>query len=164
MNITTLPEQNGEGRKTGKMSEMSRRGRKFHTNKQLVRKVLEPSAGFGLSAGRLLPSDLIPLPVKQYFLNPLKKFFSVAEIDKVFVNIPVSVLLLKSNYTEVINNNKCFLRSHRIWWKFTRVWWSMCRTPSWTGTLWTSTRSSSATRRGETPLFRYAKIKRATLG
>lgn len=26
----------------------------------------------------------------QYFLNPLKKFFSAVEIDKVFVNIPVS--------------------------------------------------------------------------
>uniref|UniRef100_A0A671YEV2 Vav 3 guanine nucleotide exchange factor b n=1 Tax=Sparus aurata TaxID=8175 RepID=A0A671YEV2_SPAAU len=28
--------------------------------------------------------------IEKYFLNPLKKFFSAAEIDKVFVNIPVS--------------------------------------------------------------------------
>ncbi|CAN9502752.1 unnamed protein product [Ophioblennius macclurei] len=39
--------------------------------------------------------------IEKYFLNPLKKFFSAAEIDKVFVNIPDLVKVHKSLMVEV---------------------------------------------------------------
>lgn len=39
--------------------------------------------------------------IEKYFLNPLKKFFSAAEIDKVFVNIPDLVKLHKSLMADV---------------------------------------------------------------
>uniref|UniRef100_A0A8C4ZHD3 Vav 3 guanine nucleotide exchange factor b n=1 Tax=Gadus morhua TaxID=8049 RepID=A0A8C4ZHD3_GADMO len=47
--------------------------------------------------------------IEKYFLNPLKKFFSAAEIDKVFLNIPVGVLYgfvlpLLSKYS-ILNRN-----------------------------------------------------------
>uniref|UniRef100_A0A8C6VUZ1 Vav 3 guanine nucleotide exchange factor b n=1 Tax=Nothobranchius furzeri TaxID=105023 RepID=A0A8C6VUZ1_NOTFU len=52
--------------------------------------------------------------IEKYFLNPLKKFLSVAEIDNVFVNIPVShaavSLLLLSD--SILNKNA--LNLHQI--------------------------------------------------
>ncbi|KAM9322710.1 guanine nucleotide exchange factor VAV3-like isoform 2-T2 [Pholidichthys leucotaenia] len=39
--------------------------------------------------------------IEKYFLNPLKKFFSAAEIDKVFVNIPDLVKVHKSLMVDV---------------------------------------------------------------
>ncbi|XP_076004910.1 guanine nucleotide exchange factor VAV3-like isoform X1 [Genypterus blacodes] len=47
--------------------------------------------------------------IEKYFLNPLKKFFSPAEIDKVFINIPDLVKVHKSLMADVqdsiLNNN-----------------------------------------------------------
>uniref|UniRef100_A0A8C4ICH5 Vav 3 guanine nucleotide exchange factor b n=1 Tax=Dicentrarchus labrax TaxID=13489 RepID=A0A8C4ICH5_DICLA len=48
--------------------------------------------------------------IEKYFLNPLKKFFSAAEIDKVFVNIPVSptkfpLCLMADVQDSILNKN-----------------------------------------------------------
>ncbi|XP_054656501.1 guanine nucleotide exchange factor VAV3-like isoform X2 [Dunckerocampus dactyliophorus] len=54
--------------------------------------------------------------IEKYFLNPLKKFFSVAEIDKVFVNIPDLVKVHKSLMVDVQNSilNKNALNLYQI--------------------------------------------------
>uniref|UniRef100_A0AAQ6AA61 Vav 3 guanine nucleotide exchange factor b n=1 Tax=Amphiprion ocellaris TaxID=80972 RepID=A0AAQ6AA61_AMPOC len=45
--------------------------------------------------------------IEKYFLNPLKKFFSAAEIDKVFLNIPVSSThyLMADVQDSILNKN-----------------------------------------------------------
>lgn len=50
----------------------------------------------------------------QYFLNPLKKFFSPAEIDKIFVNIPVSFNYFPVSFLYDIKVN-CL---HPVFWSF----------------------------------------------
>ncbi|XP_038573474.1 guanine nucleotide exchange factor VAV3-like isoform X2 [Micropterus salmoides] len=54
--------------------------------------------------------------IEKYFLNPLKKFFSTAEIEKVFVNIPDLVKLHKSLMVEVQDSilNKNALNLYQI--------------------------------------------------
>ncbi|XP_067462473.1 guanine nucleotide exchange factor VAV3-like isoform X2 [Thunnus thynnus] len=54
--------------------------------------------------------------IEKYFLNPLKKFFSAAEIDKVFVNIPDLVKVHKSLMVEVQDSilNKNALNLYQI--------------------------------------------------
>ncbi|XP_042353763.1 guanine nucleotide exchange factor VAV3-like isoform X3 [Plectropomus leopardus] len=54
--------------------------------------------------------------IEKYFLNPLKKFFSAAEIDKVFVNIPDLVKLHKSLMVDVQDSilNKNALNLYQI--------------------------------------------------
>uniref|UniRef100_A0A3Q4MR28 Vav 3 guanine nucleotide exchange factor b n=1 Tax=Neolamprologus brichardi TaxID=32507 RepID=A0A3Q4MR28_NEOBR len=54
--------------------------------------------------------------IEKYFLNPLKKFFSTSEIDKVFVNIPDLVRLHKSLMAEVQDSilNKNALNLYQI--------------------------------------------------
>uniref|UniRef100_A0A8C6PEZ0 Vav 3 guanine nucleotide exchange factor b n=1 Tax=Nothobranchius furzeri TaxID=105023 RepID=A0A8C6PEZ0_NOTFU len=54
--------------------------------------------------------------IEKYFLNPLKKFLSVAEIDNVFVNIPDLVKLHKSLMVDVQDSilNKNALNLHQI--------------------------------------------------
>ncbi|XP_037132939.1 guanine nucleotide exchange factor VAV3-like isoform X1 [Syngnathus acus] len=54
--------------------------------------------------------------IEKYFLNPLKKFFSVAEIDQVFVNIPDMVKVHKSLMADVQDSivNKNALNLYRI--------------------------------------------------
>ncbi|KAM9845105.1 guanine nucleotide exchange factor VAV3-like isoform 1-T1 [Aulostomus maculatus] len=54
--------------------------------------------------------------IEKYFLNPLKKFFSAAEIDKVFVNIPDLVKVHKSLMVEVQDSilNKKALNLYQI--------------------------------------------------
>ncbi|XP_035527345.1 guanine nucleotide exchange factor VAV3-like isoform X1 [Morone saxatilis] len=54
--------------------------------------------------------------IEKYFLNPLKKFFSAAEIDKVFVNIPDLVKLHKSLMADVQDSiiNKNALNLYQI--------------------------------------------------
>uniref|UniRef100_I3KQD9 Vav 3 guanine nucleotide exchange factor b n=1 Tax=Oreochromis niloticus TaxID=8128 RepID=I3KQD9_ORENI len=54
--------------------------------------------------------------IEKYFLNPLKKFFSTVEIDKVFVNIPDLVRLHKSLMAEVQDSilNKNALNLYQI--------------------------------------------------
>ncbi|KAM9458124.1 guanine nucleotide exchange factor VAV3-like [Salvelinus alpinus] len=54
--------------------------------------------------------------IEKYFLNPLKKFFSAAEIDKVFVNIPDLVKVHKSLMVEVQESilNKNALNLYQI--------------------------------------------------
>lgn len=80
------------------------------------------------------------LIIFQYFLNPLKKFFSAAEIEKIFVNIPVSFLIVwPSLPRDTLIKPTCsdapgFSLNIRTWLKFTRAWWSTCRIPSWTET------------------------------
>ena len=53
----------------------------------------------------------------QYFLNPLKKFFSAAEIDKVFLNIPVGVhygfILLHKYHKNLIRSTHWFVASSK---------------------------------------------------
>uniref|UniRef100_A0A3B4U5A2 Vav 3 guanine nucleotide exchange factor b n=1 Tax=Seriola dumerili TaxID=41447 RepID=A0A3B4U5A2_SERDU len=54
--------------------------------------------------------------IEKYFLNPLKKFFSAAEIDKVFVNIPDLVKVHKSLMVDVQDSilNKNALNLYQI--------------------------------------------------
>uniref|UniRef100_A0A674BJ14 Vav 3 guanine nucleotide exchange factor b n=1 Tax=Salmo trutta TaxID=8032 RepID=A0A674BJ14_SALTR len=54
--------------------------------------------------------------IEKYFLNPLKKFFSAAEIDKVFINIPDLVKVHKSLMVEVQESilNKNALNLYQI--------------------------------------------------
>ncbi|XP_078791549.1 guanine nucleotide exchange factor VAV3 isoform X3 [Oryzias latipes] len=54
--------------------------------------------------------------IEKYFLNPLKKFFSAAEIDKVFLNIPDLVKLHKSLMVDLQDSilNKNALNLHQI--------------------------------------------------
>lgn len=54
--------------------------------------------------------------IEKYFLNPLKKFFSASEIDKVFVNIPDLVKLHKSLMIDVQDSilNKNALNLYQI--------------------------------------------------
>ncbi|XP_008275390.1 guanine nucleotide exchange factor VAV3-like isoform X3 [Stegastes partitus] len=54
--------------------------------------------------------------IEKYFLNPLKKFFSAAEIDKVFVNIPDLVEVHKSLTVDVQDSilNKNALNLYQI--------------------------------------------------
>uniref|UniRef100_A0A3Q2CX39 Osteoclast-stimulating factor 1 n=1 Tax=Cyprinodon variegatus TaxID=28743 RepID=A0A3Q2CX39_CYPVA len=54
--------------------------------------------------------------IEKYFLNPLKKFFSEAEIDKVFVNIPDLVKVHKSLMAELQDSilNKNALNLYQI--------------------------------------------------
>ncbi|XP_049454673.1 guanine nucleotide exchange factor VAV3-like isoform X3 [Epinephelus fuscoguttatus] len=54
--------------------------------------------------------------IEKYFLNPLKKFFSASEIDKVFVNIPDLVKLHKSLMVDVQDSilNKNALNLYQI--------------------------------------------------
>ncbi|KAM3866282.1 guanine nucleotide exchange factor VAV3-like, partial [Diretmus argenteus] len=54
--------------------------------------------------------------IEKYFLNPLKKFFSAAEIDKVFVNIPDLVKVHKSLMVDVQDSilNKNALNLYHI--------------------------------------------------
>ncbi|XP_070774652.1 guanine nucleotide exchange factor VAV3-like [Enoplosus armatus] len=54
--------------------------------------------------------------IEKYFLNPLKKFFSAAEIDKVFVNIPELVKVHKSLMVDVQDSilNKNALNLYQI--------------------------------------------------
>ncbi|KAM6989223.1 guanine nucleotide exchange factor VAV3b isoform 2-T2 [Tautogolabrus adspersus] len=54
--------------------------------------------------------------IEKYFLNPLKRFFSAAEIDKVFVNIPDLVKVHKSLMVDVQDSilNKNALNLHQI--------------------------------------------------
>ncbi|KAG8014328.1 Guanine nucleotide exchange factor VAV3 [Nibea albiflora] len=54
--------------------------------------------------------------IEKYFLNPLKKFFSAAEIDKVFVNIPDLVKVHKSLMADVQDSilNKNALNLYQI--------------------------------------------------
>uniref|UniRef100_A0A8C3GCL9 Vav 3 guanine nucleotide exchange factor b n=1 Tax=Cyclopterus lumpus TaxID=8103 RepID=A0A8C3GCL9_CYCLU len=54
--------------------------------------------------------------IEKYFLNPLRKFFSVAEIDKVFVNIPELVKVHKSLMVDVQDSilNKNALNLYQI--------------------------------------------------
>ncbi|RVE62089.1 hypothetical protein OJAV_G00177490 [Oryzias javanicus] len=54
--------------------------------------------------------------IEKYFLNPLKKFFSAAEIDKVFVNIPDLVKLHKSLMVDLQDSilNRNALNLHQI--------------------------------------------------
>ncbi|KAM8727618.1 guanine nucleotide exchange factor VAV3-like isoform 1-T1 [Acanthopagrus schlegelii] len=54
--------------------------------------------------------------IEKYFLNPLKKFFSAAEIDKVFVNIPDLVKVHKSLMADVQESilNKNALNLYQI--------------------------------------------------
>uniref|UniRef100_A0A4W6F374 Vav 3 guanine nucleotide exchange factor b n=1 Tax=Lates calcarifer TaxID=8187 RepID=A0A4W6F374_LATCA len=54
--------------------------------------------------------------IEKYFLNPLKKFFSAAEIDKVFVNIPDLVKVHKSLMADLQDSilNKNALNLYQI--------------------------------------------------
>ncbi|TNN88400.1 Proto-oncogene vav [Liparis tanakae] len=54
--------------------------------------------------------------IEKYFLNPLRKFFSAAEIDKVFVNIPELVKVHKSLMVDVQDSilNKNALNLYQI--------------------------------------------------
>uniref|UniRef100_A0A3Q2QK44 Osteoclast-stimulating factor 1 n=1 Tax=Fundulus heteroclitus TaxID=8078 RepID=A0A3Q2QK44_FUNHE len=54
--------------------------------------------------------------IEKYFLNPLKKFFSAAEIDKVFVNIPDLVKVHKSLMVDLQDSilNKNALNLYQI--------------------------------------------------
>ncbi|XP_078120386.1 guanine nucleotide exchange factor VAV3-like isoform X3 [Sander vitreus] len=54
--------------------------------------------------------------IEKYFLNPLRKFFSAAEIDKVFVNIPDLVKVHKSLMVDVQDSilNKNALNLYQI--------------------------------------------------
>uniref|UniRef100_A0A668AW25 Vav 3 guanine nucleotide exchange factor b n=1 Tax=Myripristis murdjan TaxID=586833 RepID=A0A668AW25_9TELE len=54
--------------------------------------------------------------IEKYFLNPLKKFFSAAEIDKVFINIPDLVKVHKSLMVDVQDSilNKNALNLYQI--------------------------------------------------
>uniref|UniRef100_A0A3P8U6M3 Vav 3 guanine nucleotide exchange factor b n=1 Tax=Amphiprion percula TaxID=161767 RepID=A0A3P8U6M3_AMPPE len=54
--------------------------------------------------------------IEKYFLNPLKKFFSAAEIDKVFLNIPDLVKVHKSLMADVQDSilNKNALNLYQI--------------------------------------------------
>ncbi|XP_047444413.1 guanine nucleotide exchange factor VAV3-like isoform X3 [Mugil cephalus] len=54
--------------------------------------------------------------IEKYFLNPLKKFFSASEIDKVFLNIPDLVKVHKSLMVEVQDSilNKNALNLYQI--------------------------------------------------
>ncbi|XP_061652960.1 guanine nucleotide exchange factor VAV3-like isoform X1 [Phyllopteryx taeniolatus] len=54
--------------------------------------------------------------IEKYFLNPLKKFFSVAEIDQVFVNIPDLVRVHKSLMADIQDSilNKNALNLYQI--------------------------------------------------
>lgn len=54
--------------------------------------------------------------IEKYFLNPLKKFFSAAEIDKVFVNIPDLVKVHKNLMADLQDSilNKNALNLHQI--------------------------------------------------
>ncbi|KAF7652481.1 hypothetical protein LDENG_00096210 [Lucifuga dentata] len=54
--------------------------------------------------------------IEKYFLNPLKKFFSAAELDKVFVNIPDLVKVHKSLMVEVQDSilNKNALNLYQV--------------------------------------------------
>ncbi|XP_057712824.1 guanine nucleotide exchange factor VAV3-like isoform X1 [Corythoichthys intestinalis] len=54
--------------------------------------------------------------IEKYFLNPLKKFFSVAEIDQVFINIPDLVKVHKSLMADVQDSilNKNALNLYQI--------------------------------------------------
>ncbi|KAF7222145.1 transcript variant X2 [Nothobranchius furzeri] len=57
--------------------------------------------------------------IEKYFLNPLKKFLSVAEIDNVFVNIPVShaavslLLLSAIRYKQSVHSMQDLVKLHK---------------------------------------------------